>query len=98
MTRAGYILMVLGAVLWVGGARAQLAPPPPTKTITIVNNSPQVMYAVIQAPIQFGKGVHDLWLQAQLGVKEADYLNRPFLTTKLYRAWINHGNGGIAPG
>jgi hypothetical protein len=98
MTRMGYTLLVLGVLLWAGGARAQLAPPPPTKTITIVNNSAHVMYAVIQAPIQFGKNVHDLWMQAQLGVKEADYLNRPFLTTKLYRAWINHGNGGIPPG
>ena len=56
------------------------------------------MYAVLQAPIQFGKDVHDLWMQAQLGVKEADYLTRPFVTTKLYRAWINHDSGGIPPG
>jgi len=39
--------------------------------------------------------VHDLWLQSQLGVKEADYLSRSFQTTKLYRVWINHDNGGI---
>lgn len=98
MTRLGYALLALGMFAWAGGARAQLAPTPPTKTITIYNNSDQVMYAVLQAPIQFGKDVHDLWMQAELGIEEADYLTRPFVTTRLYRAWINHGSGGIPPG
>ena len=98
MTRVGCTLLALSMFAWAGGAHAQLAPPPPSKTITIHNNSAFVVYAVLQAPIQFGTDVHDLWMQAQLGIKEADYLNRPFLTTKLYRAWINHGSGGIPPG
>ncbi len=95
MIRLGYALLALSAIGWINGASAQLAPTPPTKTITIHNNSSHVMYAVLQAPIQFGADVHDLWMQAQLEVKEADFLSRSFQTTRLYRAWINHDSGGI---
>src|SRR5262249_46243391 len=78
-----------------GTARAQLAPTPPTKTITIHNNSDDALYPVIEAPIRLGADVRDLWMQAQLGAKEADFKNRPFQTTKLYRIWINHDQGGV---
>ncbi len=97
LARLGYGLLALGIFGLQGEARAQLAPAPPTKTVTITNNSDQTLFPVIQAPIQHGLDVHDLWLQAQLGVKEADYLSRPFQTTKLYRIWINHDKGGVAP-
>src|SRR5271166_3739473 len=97
MTRLHHCLLALGVLAWAGHASAQLAPTPPTKTITIYNNSGHVLYPVIQAPIQFGPDVHDLWLQAQLGIVEADYLSRSFQTTKLYRIWINHDNGGVPP-
>jgi len=99
MKRLLYGALALAGLVWTGSADAQLAPTPPTKTITIYNNSVQrTLYPVIQAPIQLGANVHDLWLQAQLGTKEADYLTRPFQTTKLYRIWINHDTGGIPPG
>jgi hypothetical protein len=99
MIRLGQGLLALGVLAWAEGANAQMAPTPPTKTITIYNNSrDHVIHPVIQAPIQFGAEVHDLWMQAQFDVKEADYLSRPFQTTKLYRAWINHDSGGIPPG
>jgi hypothetical protein len=95
MIRLRCILVALGLLAWAGSASAQLAPTPPTKTITIYNNSGRVLYPVIQAPIQLGSNVHDLWLQAQLGIDPAAYLTRRFNTTKLYRIWINHSSGGI---
>jgi hypothetical protein len=97
LARAGYGLLALGLFAWQGEASAQLAPAPPTKTITIFNNSDDALYPVIEAPIRLGADVRDLWLQAQLGVKEAEYKTRPFQTTKLYRIWINHDQGGVPP-
>src|SRR5579864_2047902 len=98
MARLSYGLLALGVFAWQGEVRAQLAPTPPTKTITIYNNSADhALYPVIQAPIQRGEDVRDLWLQAQLGIKEGDYQSRPFQTTKLYRIWINRDNGGVPP-
>jgi hypothetical protein len=90
-------LAALGIFALQGEARAQLAPSPPTKTITVYNNSDDALYPVIEAPIRLGNDVRDLWLQAQLGVKEAEFKSRPFQTTKLYRIWINHDKGGVPP-
>ena len=83
---AASLLLVVGAA---GAARAQAVP---TKTITFYNNSTdRTLYPVIQAPIQNGANVRDLWLQAQFQV--SDVTTQVFNTTLLYRIFVNRANG-----
>jgi hypothetical protein len=82
--------------LLLGGMAAASAQAVPTKTITFYNNSTdRTLYPVIQAPIQNGANVRDLWLQAQFQV--SDVTTQIFNTTLLYRIFVNRG-AGVPPG
>jgi hypothetical protein len=87
--------LLLASVLFLGGGAAARAQAVPTKTITFYNNSTdRTLYPVIQAPIQNGTNVRDLWLQAQFQV--ADVTSQIFNTTLLYKIYVNR-NGGVPP-
>ena len=92
------VLLRLGLaslLLILAGTAATVAQTVPTKTITFYNNSPDhTLYPVIQAPIQNGKDVRDLWLQAQFQV--GDVTTQIFNTTLLYRIFVNR-NAGVPP-
>ncbi len=93
MTCRWMVLFVAMLFASAGQAQSQTIP---TKTITFYNNSlQQVLYPVIQAPIQNGTNVRDLWLQAQFNV--ANVATQIFNTTLLYKIYVNR-NGGIPPG
>ena len=82
-------------ILLLAGVAAAGAQPVPTKTITFYNNSSDhTLYPVIQAPIQNGANVRDLWLQAQFQV--GDVTRQIFNTTLLYRIFVNRA-GGVPP-
>src|SRR5262245_38878504 len=88
-------LLWASLVLLLGGGAAATAQAVPTKTITFYNNSPDhTLYPVIQAPIQNGANVRDLWLQAQFQVSTVT--TQVFNTTLLYRIFVNRV-GGVPP-
>ena len=89
------LLRLCLTVLALTLADTALAQTVPTKTITFHNNSPDhTLYPVIQAPIQNGLDVRDLWLQAQFQV--GDVTTQIFNTTLLYRIFVNR-NAGVPP-
>jgi hypothetical protein len=78
----------MAALIVCGHVAMPAAQAVPTKTITFYNNSPdQTLFPVIQAPIQNGADVRDLWLQAQFQV--ADVKTQVFNTTLLYKIYVN---------
>ena len=90
MLRLPFWLLLL--LLPFGTVAAQTVP---TKTITFHNNSSDhTLYPVIQAPIQSGDGVRDLWLQAQFQV--GNVATQVFNTTLLYRIFVNR-EAGVPP-
>src|SRR5262249_5697806 len=77
----------------IASATAQPIPPPPTKTVTIVNNSPNhTFWVALEAPIIEAR---DQWLQNQFKVGNRGL--QVFQTTLLYRIFVNR-NAGIPPG
>ena len=61
---------------------------PPTKTLTLFNNSSETIYPVIESPISNA----DRWMQALFQSKAA------FATTHVRRAYLNPNTGGMPPG
>jgi hypothetical protein len=99
---AAGIILALSSVIFgsgmIGVAQAQIQPVIPVMTIVIHNNSPDFN---IYPLISFPGATPDKWIQAFLGVKQADLGDNPYPSASTTRMYVNccaAGDKGIPPG